>query len=255
MSALVTPAYLYRSKIGGAPLAFEWGPNQYEFGHGFTGDGSQSAIVRKLVLMSVRATLGLLAASAEWLVFRLAGTDDPLLADVVAAVWIGAVDPRLVDLAALPYPEDKADPVKGPIREYLGTVRDCYHAAMDLDGAFYSYAETALRLVDYVMPNSAYRTWRRECFRLLAARTSSHAVRQVRVMLNERMTANGTTDDWTIIEQMLADGGLDELWGPALPRDAYDPKATPTAATSTDVLATFLNLTCVSSNPFLRKPN
>ncbi|GAB7051260.1 hypothetical protein JCM9534A_63860 [Catenuloplanes indicus JCM 9534] len=204
----VLPASIARSPIG-----FRWEPDQYDFGHGFTSDGSRSAIVQKLLLMSVRGTLGLLAASAEWLTHRLADPADPLPFDLVAALWAGAVDPRPVDLAMLPYAEHMIDPSKGPILTYARTVRSCYETALCFDGAFLSYAETALRLVDYVMPNRAYRHWRRDCFGHLATLTSSHSMPAVRASLDE-----------AAIARKLSDGDFDEIWGPALPRDAYDPR-------------------------------
>jgi hypothetical protein len=51
---------------------------------------------------------------------------------------------------------------------------------------------------------------------------------------------------------MLADGELDELWGRALPREAFDPKATPPAAASDELLTTFLTSACPGVNPFLQ---
>ncbi|MEV6347114.1 hypothetical protein [Actinoplanes sp. NPDC051851] len=198
------PPSLARTTIG-----FAWGPDQYDFGHGFSSDGSQSAIVRKLVLISVRGNLGLLAASAEWLTFRLTGPDDPASAALVATLWAGATDPRQADPT---FAGQKTDPIKGPILEYARTVRSCYRTALAFDGAFFSHAESALRLVDYVMPNGAYRTWRRDRYGSLAALTSSHAMRAVRASLGE-----------TGVERRLTAGDVDALWGPALPREAYEP--------------------------------
>lgn len=199
--------------IARSPIGFSWEPNQYDFGHGFTSDGSRSPIVRKLVSISVRGTLGMLAASAEWLTHRLADPADPLPSDLVAALWAGAVDPRPVDLTMLPYAEHKTDPIRGPILMYASTVRSCYRIALHFDGAFFSYAESALRLVDYVMPNRTYRNWRRDCFGHLATLTSSHSMSAVRAALDE-----------AAIDQKLADGDFDDIWGPVLPRDAYDPR-------------------------------
>src|SRR5262249_16454852 len=61
MAAFMVPAYIEQSKIAGSPLHFEWGPNQFNFGHGFTTGGERSSIVRKLEEISFRGILGLLA--------------------------------------------------------------------------------------------------------------------------------------------------------------------------------------------------
>jgi hypothetical protein len=50
---------------------------------------------------------------------------------------------------------------------------------------------------------------------------------------------------------MLADGELDALWGPALPREAFNPKATPPTTTSDQLLSMFLANARPSTNPFL----
>jgi hypothetical protein len=180
--------------------------------------------VRKLEPLSVRAILGLLAASGEWLMHRLPGSGDPLPGDLVTAMWVGAVDPRLVDLTG-PYSGSETDPATGPVRAYLRTIRDCHDIALQLHGAFHSYAESGLRLVDYVMPNAAYRTWRRTCYSRLAALTSSFAMHEADAKLEEQVGASGEQYTSHIVERLLAAGKLDELWGPAVPREAYDPKA------------------------------
>lgn len=203
--------FVLPTSLARAPIGFRWEPGQYDFGHGFTSDGSRSAIVRKLLSVSVRGTLGLLAASAQWLTHRLADPADPLPFDLAAALWAGAVDPRPVDLATLPYAGHMSDPIKGPILTYARTVRSCYETALGFDGAFFSYAETALRLVDYVMPNRAHRDWRRDCFGHLVTLTSSHSMPAVRASLDE-----------AAIARKLADGDFDEVWGPVLLPDAYD---------------------------------
>jgi hypothetical protein len=101
-----------------------------------------------------------------------------LLGDLVTAMWVGAVDPRLVNLTD-PYPDSSEDPAKGPVGAYLRTVRDCYGLALEFEGALHSYAESGLVLVDYVMPNAAYRTWRRASYPRLEGLTSSFAMHEV----------------------------------------------------------------------------
>ena len=252
-TGLDIPAYIERSKIGEFPLGYAWGTEQYELGHDWITDGSRSAIVRKLEPLSVRAILGLLAASGEWLVNRLQGSGDPLLGDLVTAMWVGAVDPRLVSLTD-PYPDSAADPAKGPLGAYARTLRYCYDIALEFDGAFHSYAESGLRLVDYVMPNAAYRTWRRTCYSRLATLTSSFAMNEVDARLTEQMNASGEKYTSNIVERLLAADKLDELWGPAVPREAYDPNASSGTTASGELLATLLRHAGASSNPFLRPP-
>lgn len=244
------PAYIERSGIGGLPLGYAWGRDQYSFGHGWITDGSRSATVRKLEPLSVRAILGLLAASCEWLVYRLPGSGDPLLGDLVTAMWVGAVDPRLVSLTDL-YPESSEDPARGPVGAYLRTVRECYDLALEFEGALHSYAESGLRLVDYVMPNAAYRTWRRACYSRLEELTSPFAMREVGARLEEQLHASEEKYTSHIVGRLLSAGELDELWGPAVPREAYNPKAAPAATTSAGLLAAFLRR-AGASNPFLR---
>lgn len=263
MMTFEVPTYIERSKIRGAPLEFVWGKDQYEFGHGFSTLGDRTPIVRKLETISIRGILGLLAASSEWLVHRLAGSEDPCLAMMVAALWVGSVDPRRVNLANLPYSEGanvfgglpglgKTDPAKGPIRAFLGTVWQCYRIALKFDGAFHSYAESALLLVNYVMPNNAYSRWRRACYGHLAMLTSSHAMSQVHKMLLARQKECGAKYSSSIVEKLIADGALDELWGPALPRDAYNPKIEPDLRSSAELMTLFLQHANVGENPFLQ---
>lgn len=261
---LSVPTYIERSKINGAPLEFVWKKDQYEFGHGFSTLGERTPIVRKLQPISIRGILGLLAASSEWLVYRLAGPDDPYLSMMVAALWVGSVDPRLVDLSKLPYPEGaevfgglrgvgKTVPAKGPIREYLETVRNCYEIALEFDGAFHSYAESALLLVNYVMPNNAYSNWRRACYSRLATLTSAHSMKEVNSMIRKRQEACGGKYSSSIVKKIIEDGMLDELWGPALPRDAYDPKAelNLNVSSTDELMAAFLQQAWAGENPFL----
>ncbi len=245
-TGLDVPAYIERSKIGEVPLGYVWGNEQYSFGHGWVADGSRSAIVLKLEPLSVRAILGLLAASGEWLVYRLGGSDDPLSDDLVAAMWVGAVDPRLVDLT--PYPESAAvDPARGPLGAYARTVRECYEVALDFDTALHGYAESGLRLVDYVMPNAAYRNWRRGCYARLATLSSSFSMPEVDTRLEEqRDDTAGEKYTSHVIDRLLASDRLDELWGPVVPRAAFDPKAVFGAAASAELLAT------ADGNPFVR---
>jgi hypothetical protein len=252
MAAFTAPDYIERSKIAGRPLDFEWGPNQFNFGHGFNAYGERSSIVRKLEEISCRGILGLLAACAEWLVYRLAGPDDQLGVDLANALWVGSVDPRLVNLSSGIAGISKADPAKGPIRRYAWVVRSCYEITLEDGFVECSYAESALRLVDYVMPNASYRNWRRACYGRLAQLSAGHDMEDTHRMLNNRAQAAGTPYETKVVKQMLADGELDELWGPALPREAFDPKATPAAATSNELLTTFLANARIDANPFLQ---
>ncbi len=54
-------------------------------------------------------------------------------------MWVGAVDPRLVDLTG-PYPGSETDPATGPVRAYLRTIRDCYDVALQLLATFLRHA-------------------------------------------------------------------------------------------------------------------
>ena len=80
---------------------------------------------------------------------------------------------------------------------------------------------------------------------------SSFAMHEVDARLEEQVGASGEQYTSHIVERLLAVGKLDELWGPAVPREAYDPKAAPGTTTSAELLAAFLRH-AGAGNPFLR---
>jgi hypothetical protein len=103
---------------------------------------------------------------------------------LASALWVGSVHPRLVNLSSGSASIGKADPAKGPIRQYAWVVHMCYEITLKDGFVECSYVESALRLVANLMPNAACRNWRRTCYGRLAQFNAGHAMAETYRMLD-----------------------------------------------------------------------
>ena len=151
--------FILESEIDQKPQTYKWDGML----HPWVTDGSRTAANKAIASLSVRASMALLLVAGEWMNFRLFGTKgDPQMNLFLKAAWLGLENPSCFIASGVHlYGDDKiADPSFGPLREFVHDVKSCFRIALDMDGAYSSYVESALKLVEYTMPNKAYQKWR-----------------------------------------------------------------------------------------------
>jgi hypothetical protein len=168
---LVAPGYIERMGFADSPITHGWDDDDPAFAYLDENHGLR----RTLSTLSDRAVLAYCAGCAEWVRWRFSSVSaDPMLAQVIEAVWAGIADLRYLDIDALPrHPYSSSHPewmgpVRGPMRAAAGLLRE----AVDLvrRGTFaYPEAECLAYLTRYVLPDTApFRRWQRVTLRRLA---------------------------------------------------------------------------------------
>jgi hypothetical protein len=213
---MTRPTVIVQAKLHSRPLQIEW-PGLLEPTPWGTSDGSQTPMVRKLRLMSVRAQLALLATCGEWIMARLGETNDPAWESVLALFWEELERPNTVELERLsPEPRDTAN--AAALDHYAQTVRWTIDVARKLSGAVAGYVESGLRLTEYLMFDKSFTKWRLAAYKRLAAQTGEHTMAAVYARIVARAAQAGQPD-YTIKKAILATDGYDPLWGPLVTRD------------------------------------
>ena len=208
------PAVIAKAKLGSAKLDYRWRADHKPW----LTDGSRTPIVKKLSEMSVRGGLALLLAAGEWLRARLAEAGAPPWDDALHAGWGEVIDPGSVELDGLRVELTGAPNVVGPITEYLREVRQVFTIARTFDGAFHSYVESGLKLVDHVMPSRPYRAWRTACYPRLAELAGGQTMSAVHRTIAATAAQRGVPDD-QVEEEIIETQGHAPLWGPIVVRE------------------------------------
>lgn len=212
-SMFPVPAIIAKAKLGSFALAYSWGKTSP-----WLSDGARTPIVKKLQAGSIRGELALLLTSGEWLMSRLVDHGAEPWDDRLALAWRELLHPGSIDLEQLRVPDIGTAKVDGPIQEYLRCVRDSIDIAREFDGALHSYVEGGLRLVDHVMPGSAYRNWRKRCYERIAELSGKRTMPAIYAEI-AKASRKRKLPDYEIKEEIVAQQGLAALWGPIVLRD------------------------------------
>jgi hypothetical protein len=194
-------------------------------------DGTRTAFYKQSLKISVNGLVGLLAASGEWLSYRLSRlSKDDGLERVVDALWYATVHGKAMikhpERAAIdgsgteymkpaelyvkqPYDANDTDPVRAPKREFIKLAIGALGTALDPAGFDFSFAfeiESAVRLVEHTVGDALFKKWQRAIMPRLATLTKKNASEAVYRKGGPKRTKTFA------------------FWGPPLPREAFDPK-------------------------------
>lgn len=219
------------AKVEGAPLSFKW----QEQHRPWLSDGARTPTVKKLEGMSVRAGLALSAVSLEWMMHRLWSTSKKPSAArpaswnrAIAAIWSEILRPGSFDRAAIALEAVGKEKIDEPVREYVNGTFSTIGVARDFDGAFHSYLESSLRLADYVMPNTAYKSWRTKAYAMLTDLSGAFCRQRIRhdvigakahLMKDVQAMFEQDRKDHEAQERIVEQQGVGALWGPIVLRE------------------------------------
>lgn len=110
---LQVPSYIDRSGIVGLPIQYKWKSHL----HMTLADKAPKNIQTVIQSISCNATFSLSLGIGEWLIWRLHGISNRVVATncYVEALWASSVDDRYLKVQIPPQPKDQSDPATGPL--------------------------------------------------------------------------------------------------------------------------------------------
>jgi hypothetical protein len=209
---MYVPAVIAKANLQQVPFAMTW--QWDDTTPPWSTDGSRSPIVKKLEAMSVRGTLAMLAASAEWFFARLGVRNDAML----AALWSQVETENPVPLEEGSFDLAAPEPAARFLTQFEYSARRGISVAHKFDGAVFSRVEGAMRFTQFVMhAPKPYATWRRNQYASLANSAGDYTMRDVYQRIVAQAKESGLPH-YTITKQLRSTAGITALWGPPLRR-------------------------------------